>query len=467
MEKKVAIYCRESTEKQDIETLISLCKKQALKLGFTNCKIFKDVESGYKNDRSQYLKLIEQIKTEKINVLILYESSRLTRDELEHQLVYRLFREKNVKIYTLNHGWLDLNNEDDVFLTNLLNLLDAREGRKTAKRVRDRMKELAEQGHWTGGAAPLGYDLINKKLFINEKDARIVKEIFTLFLTGNKTREQIAKLYGFERKKIIRMLKNPIYIGKLKFHQTKIKNKKVIYNENYTLLDGIHEPIIDNKTFELVQQKLKTLIRERNTQTTIFKNLLYCSCGNKLYSNRKRSISYIGKTGTSTYTTRNSYTCSNPEKSSCLTSVINEEKLFEKVIESLEIIIKNLSFEDIKENKDLEKDLKFYQKNLNSLIPKEEALTRNLLSGLISQNIFEKLILELKEQKQYYKDKINKTKKLILSEELKEDNKKVVEKYFKKIKKEKDPQKLNVFFSLIIEKIEFVNDYRIYIHLKI
>lgn len=141
--------------------------------------------------------------------------------------------------------------------------------------------------------------------------------------------------------------------------------------------------------------------------------------------------------------------------------------MFEKVIESLEIIIKNLSFEDIKENKNLEKDLKFYQKNLNSLIPKEEALTRNLLSGLISQNIFEKLILELKEQKQYYKDKINKTKKLILSEELKEDNKKVVEKYFKKIKKEKDPQKLNVFFSLIIEKIEFINDYRIYIHLKI
>ena len=113
---EVAIYCRESTEKQEIETLVSLCIREAEKLGYKEYKVYKDVESGYSNTRSEYLKLLEDIKAGKIKTLILYESSRLTRDELEHQLVYRLFKEKGIKIYTVNHGWLDLNNEDDIFL---------------------------------------------------------------------------------------------------------------------------------------------------------------------------------------------------------------------------------------------------------------------------------------------------------------------------------------------------------------
>lgn len=142
----VAIYCRESTEKQEIDTLISLCEREAKKLGYEDYKVYKDVESGYSNTRSEYLKLLEDIKSGTIKTLILYESSRLTRDELEHQLVYRLFKDKGVKIYTVNHGWLDLDNEDDLFLTSLLNLLDAREGRKTATRVKARMKELCEKG---------------------------------------------------------------------------------------------------------------------------------------------------------------------------------------------------------------------------------------------------------------------------------------------------------------------------------
>ena len=158
----VAIYCRESTEKQNIDTLVSLCEKEAKKLGYSDYKIYKDIKSGYSKDREEYTKLKEDIKDEKINVVILYESSRITRDEIEHHMFYALLKLYNVKVYTLNHGWIDLTNEDDCFLAGLLNLLDAREGRKTAKRVKDRMEEMAKNGFWTGGPAPFGYKLVDK-----------------------------------------------------------------------------------------------------------------------------------------------------------------------------------------------------------------------------------------------------------------------------------------------------------------
>ena len=213
--KDVAIYCRESTEKQEIDTLVSLCIKEAEKLGYKDYIIYKDVQSGYSSNREEYLKMLEDIKAGKIKVLILYESSRLTRDELEHQLVYRLFKEKGIKIYTVAHGWVDLSNEDDIFLSSLLNLLDAREGRKTAKRVKDRMKEIAENGYWTGGPAPMGYKLIDKKLVIDEEQAIKVKEIFNLYLEGNR-REYIARLYGLERKKSYKDIKKSYLYRKIK-----------------------------------------------------------------------------------------------------------------------------------------------------------------------------------------------------------------------------------------------------------
>jgi len=201
MQNKIAIYARESTEKQNIETLISICETKAKELGFQDILVYKDVESGYSNDRKEYLELLEEIRNHKVKNLMLYESSRATRDEIEHHLFYRLLAQKEVKLYIMNRGWVDPADEDDMFVSSMLNLLDAREGRKTAKRVRDRMGELARQGRWTGGPAPLGYRLVEKELVVNDEEKVIVKEIFRLFLEGI-SREAIADRFGFERKKL-------------------------------------------------------------------------------------------------------------------------------------------------------------------------------------------------------------------------------------------------------------------------
>ena len=459
----VAIYCRESTEKQNIDTLVSLCEKEAKKLGYSNYKIYKDIKSGYSKDREEYTKLKEDIKEEKINILILYESSRITRDEIEHHMFYALLKLYNVRVYTLNHGWIDLTNEDDCFLAGLLNLLDAREGRKTAKRVKDRMEEMAKNGFWTGGPAPFGYKLVDKKLIINPEEAEKVKEIFRLFLEG-KTRFYLSALFGFECKRVMRMLVNPVYNGKLKFRQIEFKNKKRIEHKQFDVLPGIHEPIIDDYTFKLVQDKVKSIKRETNKGSYIFKDLLICTCGEKMYLHKKK---YFYKRDTPTIT--NVYICNSKDRKirNCSLSIIHENELFINVIESLEELILSFNVDDIDTNKnDFEKQLKYYKKELFSLSAKEEVLARQLMNGKLSENLYEKFIVELSENKEFIENKINSLTKVINSQEAKKNNKTILKKYFNKIKKEKDPEKLNAFFKLIIDSIEFINDYRFYIHLK-
>lgn len=457
---KVAIYCRESTERQDISTLISMCEKAAHNLGFDTYKIYKDIKSGYSKDREEYSQLKNDIQNGKINVLILYESSRITRDEIEHHLFFALLRIKEVRLYTLNHGWIDLNNEDDTFMSSLLNLLDAREGRKGAKRTKDRMEELARNGRWTGGPAPFGYNLVDKKLVINPSEAKIVKQIFQFFLEGKK-RQTLSTVFGFEAKRVRRMLVNPVYIGKLKFHEIEYKNKKRITHKDWEVLDGIHDPIIDEITFNLVQSKLKLITREIERESYIFKDLLSCPCGAKLYKTT-RKYSYKSQTKETPI-----YICNSKTNYHRFGGVI-ESELLDQVLESLENVIFSLNVENVELESDTNilEQLNYYKKEVASFPAKEKLLAKQLINNLLSEENYEEMIEELKEQKEFFKSKIETYSKLIKSKEAKKNNQDILKKYFKKIKKEKNPEKLNNFFKIIIDSIEFVNDYRFYIHLK-
>lgn len=464
-----AIYCRESTEKQNIQSLIDMCKKAAKKINLQNIKVYYDVASGYNKDREQYSKLKEDIQNNLVDTLVLYESSRLTRDELEHHIFYGLLRVHNVKVYTVTHGWLDLQDADDTFLTNLLNLLDAREGRKTAKRSKDRMTELAEQGRWTGGPAPLGYKLVDKELVIVPEDAEKVKTIFKLFLDG-KTRNSIARLFGYEVKKVKRLLENPIYIGKLKFHSVEIVNKKKIYHKDYKLLNGIHTPIIDETIFSLVQEKLKKIKVEKNTENYIFKDLLKCTCGRKMYRVVNK-YNYLKKsTNEFSNNTKELYYCRTSDKYKtvgCGAAGIHEDELFNEVMFSLKKIIFSLNLDNIDTKiDDYQAQLNLFQKELNSLGGKEELLTRQLLNFLISEEIFEKLVRELREKENFLKEKIKNLTLLIKNKKNKNKNSEILKLYFSKLEKEKSPEKINNFLKIIIDEIEMINDYRFYIHLK-
>ena len=446
---KTAIYCRESTDKQDINSLISLCERKAIELGINDYKVYKDVKSGYSNEREEYIKLINDIKSEEIKIVIVYESSRLGRDELEHHILYKIFKEYGVKVYNMTRGWVDPSNEDDLFLEGIINLLDAREGRKIARRIKDRLEELALQGEWTGGKPPFGYRLENKKLVIVEDEAKIVRDIFNLYINGY-SKAKISRIYNLDLKRTIRTISNPVYIGKLKFRQyQKNEAKKRIEKKEYKILPGNHQAIISEEIFNIANEKLKRTTKEKSKRPTIFRNLLYCNCGTKLYRHeRDGNVHYI---------------C----KFSCIEQIF-EETLLDDVIIKIEKVLSEINLDDLRNtNKSLLDRIFLYKKQIKSSEIQLENLTRKYISGQLNEELYDKLANEINEKIKNFTVEIEELEKKTKTSSSSLNNKEIILRYLEKIKIEKNKDKLNQFLMLIVDKIIFINSFRYKIYLKI
>jgi hypothetical protein len=143
-----------------------------------------------------------------------------------------------------------------------------------AERVRDKIAASKQKGMWMGGTVPLGYDAINRKLRINEGEAKVVRLLFELYLKLGSVRrlQEECQRQGlrtklrtlldgrqcegtaFSRGHLYRILSNPIYIGR-------IPHKGRSY-------EGEHDPIIDAETWNKVQAQLATNAGRKRGRTS-------------------------------------------------------------------------------------------------------------------------------------------------------------------------------------------------------
>jgi len=89
---------------------------------------------------------------------------------------------------------------------------------------------------------PKGYKIINKKLVIDESNAFIIKKLFEEYASSEVSLSKLAQKYGLTTSGMIKILKNPVYIGIVRLKNVELK--------------GSHESIIEKKLFENVQIKL-------------------------------------------------------------------------------------------------------------------------------------------------------------------------------------------------------------------
>ena len=151
----------------------------------------------------------------------------------------------------------------------------------TSERIRDKIAASKQKGMWMGGAVPLGYDAINRKLRINPEEAKTVRLLFELYLKLGSVRhlqEECQRLglrtklrtildgrrsggTAFSRGHLYRILSSPIYIGR-------IPHKSRSYQ-------GEHEAIIDPETWDMVQAQLAANAgRERGRASSKHPSLL-------------------------------------------------------------------------------------------------------------------------------------------------------------------------------------------------
>jgi len=268
-----------------------------------------------------------------------------------------------------------------------------------------------------GNIAPFGYDRVKLKdakgytLSINQDEAPIVKEIFRLYTFENNTINSVAKQLNDMNLKpkisdewtissVRDILSNPTYIGKIVWNRRKqkkkTKNGHIIIsrprNQDYLIYDGLHEPLIDNKTWELVQEKRKQNIPKVKHSHQIqnpLVGLVFCEKCGKLMQRRP-------------YTKANK-----PETLICSNSKCDNvsSKLYiveNKIIEALKIWFENYKVDyQIKDTSSFED---------NNIIKKSIATTKK---DLEKENVKLNKIYDFLENGVYNKDEfINRSKNI-------------------------------------------------------
>lgn len=272
---RCAIYTRKSSEEGlDMEFNSLHAQREACEAYITSQKhegwvLLKEKYddggiSGGTMNRSGLKSLLNDIEAGKIDVVVVYKVDRLTRSLADFARMVEIFDEKKVSFVSITQQFNTTSSMGRLTLNVLLSFAQF-EREVTGERIRDKFLASAQKGIWMGGFLPLGYNVKDRRLFINETNAEIVRHIFDRYLelksvrlladevaaenlrsklidaiVNDETRPARARL---SRSGIFKLLGNPIYAGKT-------KHKGKIY-------EGQHDAIIDSKTWEEVQELLK------------------------------------------------------------------------------------------------------------------------------------------------------------------------------------------------------------------
>lgn len=318
---KVAIYLRLS--KEDIEANNSIdiqreiTTKYAKEHGYNIVQEY--IDNGYSGilaSRPALDRLINDITRNKIDMVIVKDMSRLTRDKnLTSYYTDVFFPDNDVRLISVTE-YIDTGEryeiDDIVALKGIVNQSYLEDISKKIKAVKTNLKK---QGKFIEASVAYGYkkDQLDKtKIVIDENVEYIIKEIFELFINNvgpteiakrlnNKqiqTPSQYLKLKNqgkyWTKSAVNRILNNPIYCGKLVLnkYESNINLKKRIANRKskYKYLENTHEAIIKPEVFEEVQ-RIKGNITKEDLKAYVYllKGLVFCkNCGRKMtYKNSK------------------------------------------------------------------------------------------------------------------------------------------------------------------------------------
>lgn len=358
---KTAIYVRLSrederkVESETVENQIEFLKDYVSKddsLVLTDEYVDRHF-TGTKFDRPEFNRMIADVKSGRINCVVVKDLSRLGRNYLEAgdyiEKIFPFFGVRFIAV-TDNYDSLTSNPTEDGLVVPLKNLINEAYAKDISKKISTSYENKFKQGIFLATTAAYGYkkDPDDSHMVLVDDDVKdIVIRIFKDYV-GGKSMALIARELNaegvlapsvywqtkdvihvdkytnlWEGKQIRRILQNPIYVGDVRIGKThkcyykgitKAQNREGYYFENH------HEAIIDRETFDRAQERLNAKRKEyfsvcgtydgiRNEKPDFLQGLLYCGhCGNKMNMYRK-TVKLVDSVGHySTYVCRRSAT---------------------------------------------------------------------------------------------------------------------------------------------------------------
>ena len=366
--KRVAAYCRVSTDRNDQEE--SFETQQAYYRSYIRSQseweyagIYSDEKSGLKaKNRPGFCAMVEDALAEKIDLILVKSVSRLSRNVVDCIDVAKTLGSHGVGIYFEKEGILSTDPASGMIL-NLMAAVAQDESRSISDNVKWANRERVKRGEYRlGNNRVLGYDDVDGKLIPNA-DADIIRTIFRLFLEGKSYRQIAAHLKNtgatglrgadIHPAGIQYILRNEIYVGDRLLQKraprnllTKQPEKNVEYESNY--LQNDQEEIINRKTWEAVQEILDRRASQtasgmgcshRNTHP-MYGKIICAQCGSP-YTRK----TYQGYGDKGNY---HAWICSGKRKGSkCASRGIREEALMREIQEQMRWNSDEMAIDDI------------------------------------------------------------------------------------------------------------------------
>ena len=280
--KSVGIYIRVSTEEQAriqdgslvsqrnrLEEYVEGQNRREAGWGKIVGVYVDEGRSGKDMRRSEFQRLLQDIKTGKVNVIMATELSRLSRSIKDFCELWEMFKKYGTSLITLRENFDTTNAAGELMVFNMINFSQF-ERKQTAERISANWASRAKRGLWNGGTIPLGYDRNPKnpgELLPSPTESKQVKEIFELFLKVGSVRKTCLEMskkgcfskhytnkHGIEKggghmtvMSLQRILTNRAYIG---LREIGIKSGKVeVVKANWPA-------IVDLELFNRVQDRL-------------------------------------------------------------------------------------------------------------------------------------------------------------------------------------------------------------------
>ena len=260
--------------------------------------------SGGNLERPALKRLLADIDSGRVNMVVVYKIDRLTRSLLDFAKLVEVFDQRQVTFASVTQSFNTTTSMGRLTLNVLLSFAQF-EREISAERIRDKFDASKRKGMWMGGHIPFGYCVEKRKLLIVPEKAETVRLVFRRFLEIgsatllvkelNETGIKVKAGKPMDKGYLYRMLGNRHYLGEIPLGQ-----------ESFP---GEHEAIIDQDTWEKVQITLKANTRRRPTNRVqtpaILKGIIRCH-----HCDRSMSPTYTRKAGK----LYRYYTCQNAAK---------------------------------------------------------------------------------------------------------------------------------------------------------
>lgn len=325
---KVYTYKRVSTAMQiDGYSLDAQRARMKAYADFNDYEIAGEYEDAGKSGKSiegrmQFRQMMEDVKSGKDNIsyVLVFKLSRFGRNAADVLSTLQVMQDFGVNLICVEDG-IDSSKDAGKLMISVLSAVAEIERENIRVQTMEGRIQKAREGKWNGGFAPYGYQLVNGKLEINEEEAVAIRTIYDQYVNTDigsngiskylenhgirKIQRQNGKNPLFDAHLVRLILKNPVYCGKIAYGRRKTEKVHgtrneyhLVEQENFLLVDGLHEAIIPEDVWNAAQAKLIAQAKKyehvnkgKNERTHLLSGIVKCPiCGAGMYGNK--SIKY-------------------------------------------------------------------------------------------------------------------------------------------------------------------------------